>query len=1829
MFNKHGKITSAHQTIAHSAAGIERAEKGILQQKTTQHTPRSAAGSLIAEGKHAATRAGIRQTLPSVQDDMPARQRGRRNKLSGLLHSLPFFRRKHAAPEQASRPDSAQKPRDNTLLAKMMAERPTDLLREYAERPAREEIRHYQHNFTQVRQNILNKIGQSSSTAENGSNAAPDSSLYHTPHLSPSSSGYMSAETFDLPPPGMAYNSRFDGDVTSNQSRRQMAEPQAGKLPHEVARRERLSQRETSAANQPISNQVAQGEPPHQRETAERPSGAGYSSQPLDLNLDGKGRLMVAETVSPAIRTLLNETLGKDNQRFLAHTEYETDEGDRRHLLLGREGKLFALKSSENASIALHSSVPDAEKKMLAQAAKGNATYSLHVTPDGESVSVSARDKHHTDGAAQSTLLLPGRLHESLLTGSYRQPATQVNPSGEQVRLHEGKLYALNETLGVWQKKSDITFNILSAQADNKLYAVQDQHRLHNLTDNVHSEIFTDDIAAFAVNKRGQVAVLTDTGESTRMYFMPSLDAPADQRIPMTLTLANPSLALERGSEHIEAQTLGMTDNQFYVTDSEGKLFVGNYSHPGQPELAVEPARQPALEQAFSENYQIGGFVSDEHGRLNALVKDPLKQIHACPLDEGGQFRPGWNLSDTLVLDNQLGLTHIQPKELETVDLKHLGKLTLQDDALFYLDKLTQAWAKAEGGCDQLKKGVDGQAYVLKGGEVRKVNITVNSGGFRQGADNVFSLAQVRNKPSSGGGLLPDAKPDNAVAMAVINPYKFLLLSDKGDIRFHQAKPETRQSLYPAQTLPKTGMRGEVKDIVLDRSQNLYALTQQGEIFTLAKAQWQQPSDVQAKAVWQAVSLPGASAGGITHIQNDDAGHLVVARDTDCHQWNGDNWRPLDSTKSAKASAPEELMKQTVFDRLGKATKRRLIPKTGVTVQGSANVGGFIGAESKKVQSKFSARLSAHMFSPTMGTPRPIKNLAYAVQHQWQGREGLKPLYEMQSALFKQLEAGNIHKSGIAVVPHDADTVENLHIRLEKLDLGEKGKEVVALLQDFRDELEDSALHTATRLGQQQGVVTLNGGLNDKFKPSVLKPIVQSLNPHRSGHDLSHALLNAWRAMPIAKESKVEKLLSGFVDKQANISHQKTDMSRRRDPNDQGSLLKSRLILDTLTLKNLYQLVSKAELLSGKSADESQIKQLQHEIVQLRNHQYGENPVKQFTDMGFVSDRALEADYDTVKAFLNAFRKEDHGLNVTSRTVLEAENQTQLASKIIDTLQSLEDEEFLIFERNYGAGASSSYVLSPKALPIPIIPGASVEFNRTYGLCLTRIGNDFLVEFDRRGNTNGSLFVNTGFNLLPELLPDNLKEKAGAIAFNKEHSLSPDLRANGTLSGTLIGGPKNGLYFYLTNDELPDFVNGLTQGTLNPVDVMTKGIKHRVMEGNKLGFSLDVSGALDARAAINLTNNGAEPTSILARLAVGVGGGATLMSVNRERASEEGGTSTAVSNKDSRLRFLNQANVDAHASAILGIMRNVSEDPPGMLPFFSSVSASVGASVSKSANKRLDVLMKNAEPLTEDNVNDLVNLIGTHFKDQISRQVLAALKDVSDIGEKLTILHKHFNGQEINSDERYAVVNKIKASLFEHQAAQNGEKILSNARLRAYYSWVPSLNREGLPHYLHRQLDSALAPDNAKRIKTLMDSTPEIKSILDKLRKDTPMLFIVKLELKEDIKQQILDGIHHKEMDQQTVVQMFDDRNNLRLGSIMFFQTLGKREGFITPALIFGGSSSATVSLTKNTGTIGLRYGREQDVPIEFVLEGDMAKASSGVANAMHQLKNEGMEMKG
>ncbi len=195
-------------------------------------------------------------------------------------------------------------------------------------------------------------------------------------------------------------------------------------------------------------------------------------------------------------------------------------------------------------------------------------------------------------------------------------------------------------------------------------------------------------------------------------------------------------------------------------------------------------------------------------------------------------------------------------------------------------------------------------------------------------------MPHVRNKPEPGTALHGLDKTDKAQAIAVVGVNNYLALSEKGDIRSFQIKPGAQQLARPARTLSQEGLNGTLKDIHLDKKQNLYAVTREGEIFRQAREHWQQGESGRG---WQKLTMPPGESG-IDRIETDAHFHPVaVLLDGSRYQLRGETWHPQN------ASEPTQLEtglrdSQRVFARLNQDMKGGLIPGTGLTIQASAQL---------------------------------------------------------------------------------------------------------------------------------------------------------------------------------------------------------------------------------------------------------------------------------------------------------------------------------------------------------------------------------------------------------------------------------------------------------------------------------------------------------------------------------------------------------------------------------------------------------------------------------------------------------------------------------------------------------------------------------------------------------------------------------------------------------------------------------------------------------------------------------------------------------------------------
>lgn len=1806
------QIAASQVALHHHAAPPQ-----ALQQGSSSNAPQNAAISLAAEGKSQGKLTQVQQHTTSAEGSSPARQQKKAFSLSALLG---LKKTSKSGAESSAMSRSAENPAKSTSLRELMAQDTARLTRsagvrrqsldDMAGRPMAKGESHAPestaqqrqeqlHNFSQMRQAMLNKINHPEQAA---TSVAPAKRHHGADQPQPAAGPLHTEDTLSG-----ADDDEFNQLHQQRLAREQASPPKPPRLGEATPVTAKFQPRLA-----PIVESVLEGlsavPPKLQGQLAQASSALGAT--PLAMSLHN-GKIALAQSNPPALNTLLLQTLGKSEQHYAAH---HASEDGHQHLLLDGKGRLFDVKSNGSSYSVLHSSQSVEARETLTQAIAAKQRISMTVNDKTGEIAL------HIDGKAQRENLLrqPGEMHRAMLTGIHSHPAPDDPTQNEQVRLHDSKIHVLHPELEVWQQADDRSHSQLSRQADGKLYALEDNRTLRNLTDNQASEKFVDKIKSFAVGNRGQVAILTDTPDRHQMSFMPSLSAAPEQRVSVSLQFADPLQALKQGQAHLEAQSVAINQGRLFAADSEGKLYLGTLPQKGQTELPMKAMAQPALERHFGHDYQVSGFFTDDRGQLNALVKDNFKQQHACPLGDDHQFHPGWNLSDTLVLDNQLGLHHLTPQPDEVLDMGRQGRLTLQEGKVHYFDQLTNAWTGAEADCKQLKKGLDGDAYILKEGEVKRLSINQSSASIKQGADNLFTLPHLRHKPEPGSALPGLDKADKAQAMAVISANKYLALSEKGEIRSFQIKPGTQQLERPAQTLSREGLRGELKDILVDHQQNLYALNHDGEVFTQARGDWQHHREGSG---WQKVDLPQVESGLKKLEMNDAHQPVATLEDGSQHRLGAQGWQAHSAPAAVSPAATRSA--ETVYSRLSEGMKGGVLPGSGVTVKASAQLGGQSGMENRKIASKFADRVRAYAFNPTLAPPRWTKNAAYSVQHNWQGREGLRPVYEMQSALIKQLEAHNVRQQG---------TQPDLHTRLAALNLGDEGKALVADLKRFGEELEHSATRSVTQLGQHQGVLKSSGDINPDFQPSSVKAMLQSMNINRSGHDLSKSLLQAVRAAAPSADSKLEKLLNHFVSAGVNMSHQKDDipLGRQRDPNDRMALTKSRLILDIVTLGALHQLADKAALISGHNPDSTQLKQLRQAFDALREQQYGGNPVKHYTDMGFTHHKALEADYDAVKAFINAFKKEHHGVNLTARTVLETKGNEQLEHKLKDTLLSLDKGESINFSRAYGGGISTAFVPTLKKVPVPIVPGGGITLDRAYSLNFSRGTGGLNVSFSRDGGATGTISVSTGHDLMPYMTGKKTTEDNASDWLSKKHKISPDFRIGGGVSSSVQGTLQNSLKFKLTEGELPEFIHGLVQGKLTPAELMAKGIEHQMKQGSKLVFNIDTSAALDLRAGINITQDGSKPNTVTARVSAGLSAAVNVLSVSRERSTSQGQFGSTISASDNRPTLLNTVTAGANLTATVGVSHASTNNGKsvGTFPAFAATNVAVALALDNRTKQSISLELKQPEPITANDISELTSTLGKHFKDSVSSQLLEGVKTLEEPVEQLAVLKKHFSAQNVVGDERYEAIRSLNTLALRQQALEGNQQELVSASHSTDYNNLSKLNSDGLFQLLHQHINASLPPSNAQRLSGMMESNNVLNGLIKQLQSTPFSSASIALELKDELREKTQQAVLEGKIGRDEVGLLFQDRNNLRIKSVSVNQSVSKSEGFSTPALLLGTSNSAGLSMVRNAGTINFKYGQDQETPRSFTLEGEIAKANPQVASALAELKKEGLEIK-
>ncbi|MEI2267002.1 AvrE-family type 3 secretion system effector [Erwinia sp. CGal63] len=1543
-----------------------------------------------------------------------------------------------------------------------------------------------------------------------------------------------------------------------------------------------------------------------------------------------------------AQRALLRQTVGHPEMRYQS---VAATKNHRQHTLLSDDGKLLSLHSSRDALVGVAHSKPTWAREETPGAAfprrkaANVVDHALTLNDDGASVQIS---RNNTPTARTAEVKLP----DAAVLGQLTDVHHLATPEGDRAfRLSDKKLYQLASHEQGWQRvdpfNDDKDLSKLSRQADDSLYLIHDDRHLHHLQTQTQSVRFTDKISGASVAADGQAIVLLANEENKQqsVKLLPRLDSPETEQRTLQLIPAKTTLA-----------SVAQTDSLVIAVDHKGRLLVADRPGDGDElnfgdaqKLNLRDRMHQQIAEVIGDRFHVQSLLCGENGQLHAVVKDGMDRQHAIALNPDPARPPvssSWNLSDSLVMDFQKGLPQPAPTRTDIVAVGANGKLALHDGKVHFFNELTNGWEATEVKADQLRTGQDGQAWVLKDNELKrlKVNVSSNKINFQQ---NVFALHQVKKSVSEDPAMPGLDKNQKTVAASALDDGRFVTLEEKGDIHFHHVHTESRRDRQLPRTLPREALSQAMNksgaalsmaagaqvdhlatDMVLGPENRLFILSDKGKVFSLPAESWQQGKVDGMKA--EQLPKPGADDSGepagalpVKFYANQKGGLLMAMDNNQVLARNEHGWHPVSADVSAGIRDVENHADRN-YERLSSATRDGKLGKTGITYKREINTFGQSGHDGHKVHTPFRTRLSTFVFRPTLATPRPLKNMGNLVQHGHSGRQGLTAIYQQQT---QQLTELTQHLRNLPTpLPQ-----EPLSLKLQALAKREDLPAWFGEMQQFNKLLAESAAHQAGLLQQHYGAQGSAGRQLDK--------LTGSLNPASTHHDdLLNKLHQLWSLHPSGKGNNAQLSLTAMRDAGVKLAHQKPaeaiPAGMNRDKHDVMGLTKSRLILDGLTNVKMHDLTERLTraLALPEEKREQALQALGREFRELRDVEWESNPLKQVTGQGFTGNDKLEANYDAIKSMTKAFTKADHAMNVTTRTVMQAEDQQLLARHLENTVLDMEKGESLSFSRAYGATTTISAL--PGSQVIAGVGGRG-SLDRGYSMSLTRGEGGVTVSFGRDGGGSLTAFTGVGYNLLTGYM----KDPAHDVAVDNQRNLAPAVRLGGVFSATPLDVKKqNSVSFDITEAELPAFIEGLTQGTLDPLTLLNRGINHSIKHGEVLNVSLDANAAALASAGVPLTNKHEKETPASFRVGGGAYAGVNMLSGTRERGKSNKEDSSTESRSNNRLRGLNKASVGVNFALPVGVLLKGEE---GRLPLFAGPAASVQLAVDNRTKQSLTMETKTARPLASTHIDKLSETLGKKFTDPATAALIDSLKDKEDQTpltprQKLDKLDAHFTPREMRekNNEQQAALRDLDKHLRQQSAAERGQKLLQGGEYQTTYANLSKVDSNGLWHQLSHLLDGTLNASNATKMRELMKDDHQLQSLIAALQDNVSTEATVTLELKDEVRERLEQRWLQQGNSPDEMRAELTNRDNLRLKSIGFTKSQTKTDGFATPAFLLGGANSASVSMKRNLGKISFSYGEDQDKPLNYALEGRIAKATTELAGALRRGQDQNFVLK-
>ncbi|MFL1391561.1 AvrE-family type 3 secretion system effector [Pseudomonas tritici] len=1146
-------------------------------------------------------------------------------------------------------------------------------------------------------------------------------------------------------------------------------------------------------------------------------------------------------------------------------------------------GKVQADTTLAGRDIAQHLNQPN--KHYVADGPSAAGTHTLRMKDERQYLfhiqstpAVAAVFKSSLPDAADGAGNGPGRAHLG------RVSAIQTTAEGQQFRLDGARLFRFEPLTLSWKPDADTrAFSRIGLSKEGQLLKTP--------------EGFADSSA------QGRTTVLLSQDRDISVVHLQG-------------DSAHPVRPVDESGLPLQLTCIGVSASTLFGATTDGELVRADLRMARDDKLPMVRQTVAALERTLKGAVNVEGFFHDDAGQLNAQVRDARLQVHSVPLSDAHALRPQWNLSDVLVKHIEKGLPLPSLQALSTaVDLGQRGKIALDAGNLLTWDATAQRWENAgQPGIEHLACGLDGRAYVLQEGQLRAVVLSKVRAPLIEGASHDLAALPAPRPHVSLGEVLAGDSQKPVTGFAVADGQNFVTVNQDNQLQVHQEGVTRALELIPSI---------DIKTLALDHTGNLYAHTQEGELFRLDRQAWQGKTEHAQR--WSKVELPDRQPLESLRMGADK--HLVGGWDKQFH-------RLENATASTMKWGPVQSMSQapSLADTFADTSMRAQFNGRALTV--SSNVMGQ-SREGVPLKRNFIEGIKAH-FHPLEGLSQVGKD----IQHHFKGRKGLEGIYADDKRLHEQLK----------VLAQSKPVPADLGVRLAALSKPGPRQALAEQIRQALTDVEHSSHSSARRLADVHGV----HGVAFDPRPTLSRA---AIDPGSTLHQLYEVFK---RVSPSAQKPTAALL--------ANLEGQGLALpawtpERKRNLDHPSALIEGDLIHHASALKQLADLARALDGMSGVSP--SGLGRLETSLRETMQA-FKNSPVHTLASQGIASYEQAESLYGNFKLLARDLGAPGSALHWHLSGLLGLPTDASIKEAMTQQVQQLGSGQTLAPSRTQGKSVGLMVTEVKPVAPVEFFLGTSKS--HTHGVSISRTDKGARVEIstDDMRRLAGSVASGLTLGRGPE-------------------AVGPALRVAAELTAAVAKNTGSSIGFDVKEADFGKMMSILTGENGTVYDLLALGEEHATGKSSKVSGDVNLDVFAQLRLMYTPQENIVELDSVI-RAGVGVVGNLNLAHADKSESTTHTATGTSQGTTTSAQLF-RQAGVGANIAPLNALALGRADSDLPSVAAASLPEMSVMVKFDRGESQAFSFSFKHPQPVTQSQMDDLrrnVSLYSPSFRRELA-----------------------------------------------------------------------------------------------------------------------------------------------------------------------------------------------------------------------------------------------------